>query len=107
SWSGQPAGAVLGDATQTNDIANYARLMLDLGSGPNDSAPRIRQQQMSAMRSNRKAIETHGGHLLLPNPSRGIIRAGAEIEHEARVVRYIIGLGGIAEHCAGRLAAPT
>jgi hypothetical protein len=72
SWNGKKAGEVLGEATQTNDIASYARLMLDLGSGPNDSARRIRQQQISAMRSNRKAIGAGGDGLVIEEQRDGI-----------------------------------
>lgn len=90
SWNGKKAGEVLGEATQTNDIANYARLMLDLGTGPNDSARRIRQQQISAMRSNRKAIVAGGGGLVIEEQRDGIDQAG-KLERDGITVQSAEG----------------
>ena len=55
-WYGEKAGSVLGIAKQTNDIGEYARLMLGVGFGPDDSGRVIRQRQAAAMRSDRRAI---------------------------------------------------
>ena len=59
-WYGQKAGTVLGLAKQTNDIGEYARLMLGCGFGPDDSGRVIRQRQAAAMRSDRRAIAGDG-----------------------------------------------
>ena len=60
NWYGQKAGTVLGVAKQTNDIGEYARLMLGCGFGPDDSGRVIRQRQAAAMRSDRRAIAGEG-----------------------------------------------
>lgn len=56
SYNHQKPGTILGLAKQTNDIAEYARLNLGLGHGPDDSGRVIRQRQAAAMHSHRKAI---------------------------------------------------
>lgn len=59
-WGEERPGTVLGEAAQTNDIGEYARLMLGIGCGPNDDGRLMRQRQAAAMRSDRRAITGDG-----------------------------------------------
>lgn len=78
-WHGRTAGTVLGDATQTNDIGEYARLMLGLGTGPSDAGRVMRQRQAAALRSDRRAITGDGRGLAVVEERDG---AGVAVKWE-------------------------
>ena len=85
SWYGEKSGTVLGIAKQTNDIGEYARLMLGVGHGPDDSGRVIRQRQASAMRSDRRAIAGGGKEERRVTERDGIDQAaGWEARSESR-----------------------
>ncbi|HOC56638.1 MAG TPA: hypothetical protein PKI20_13530 [Verrucomicrobiota bacterium] len=66
------AGVILGTASQTNDIAEYARLMLGLGFGPSDEGRVMRQRQLAALRADKRAITGSGRGLSIVEQRDGL-----------------------------------
>lgn len=87
-FAGQKAGTVLGDAQQVHGIADYARLALGYGAGPNAEGAKIRQQQASGLRRDTRAIvpgrpSAGSGH---PSTGSGQPFDGAQGRQGLRVV---------------------
>ena len=76
NFHGEPAGKILGQAQQINEVAGYVRLVLGYGDDPTDAGRRAKQQAASALRREVRTIIPRGGSHSISEARDGISQVG-------------------------------
>lgn len=82
NFRGKTAGEVLGLATQINELAGYARLVLGWGDDPTNAGRLARQRNASALRREVRAVVPHGASGYAASEERDGVAAITKIEKE-------------------------
>jgi hypothetical protein len=106
-FRGMAQGELLGEAQQVNGIADYARLALGIGDGPDDQGRRIRQQQASALRREVRTLTGGPGSGLAVTEIRDGIDHRAVLDIDGAPASGPAGIGAPASGPASPRFAPS